>query len=254
MKPATEAKEVQVVDPTETLPGKPNNLIEYAIYQNAPIETLKELMELQERDDANKARKAYHKAMAAFKRNPPDIYKDATVDFTSSKGRTLYNHATLGNVCKVINAALGEHGLTAAWKTSQDNNQITVTCHITHELGHGEFTGLSAASDSTGNKNPIQAIGSTVSYLQRYTLLALTGLATKEQDDDGVTTATGEPGPFEKWDIKLTESTANGNPEDVVKFWKTNGDQIKKDCGKVKAAKIHSRSLALKKELDGTNQ
>jgi hypothetical protein len=51
-------------------------------------------------------------------------------------------------------------------------------------LGHSEETTLSAPSDTTGSKNPIQAIGSTITYLERYTLLALTGLATYDQDDD----------------------------------------------------------------------
>src|SRR5207245_959863 len=35
------------------------------------------------------------------------------------------------------------------------------------------------------SKNAVQAVGSTVSYLQRYTLLAGTGMAAADQDDDG---------------------------------------------------------------------
>jgi hypothetical protein len=62
---------------------------------------------------------------------------------------------------------------------------ITVTCSVSHELGHAESTSLSHSPDSSGKKNSIQAIGSTITYLQRYTILALTGLATKGQDDDG---------------------------------------------------------------------
>ena len=44
---------------------------------------------------------------------------------------------------------------------------------------------MAAGPDGSGGKNAIQAIGSTVSYLERYTLLAATGLATEDQDDDG---------------------------------------------------------------------
>lgn len=62
---------------------------------------------------------------------------------------------------------------------------VKVTCRITHVLGHYEETALSAAKDESGGKNSIQAIGSAVTYLQRYTLLSLLGLATKEQDNDG---------------------------------------------------------------------
>ena len=39
--------------------------------------------------------------------------------------------------------------------------------------------------DVGGAKNPIQARASTVSYLQRYTLKAITGLSEQEDDDDG---------------------------------------------------------------------
>jgi hypothetical protein len=53
--------------------------------------------------------------------------------------------------------------------------------------GHHEETTLSSSPDDSGGKNSIQAIGSAVTYLQRYTLLALTGLATREQDNDGKT-------------------------------------------------------------------
>ena len=53
-------------------------------------------------------------------------------------------------------------------------------------MGYSESTELTADSDTSGTKNSIQAMGSTITYLQRYTLLSLTGLATHEQDTDGV--------------------------------------------------------------------
>jgi hypothetical protein len=52
-------------------------------------------------------------------------------------------------------------------------------------LPSGGLKELAAAPDASGSKNAIQAIGSTISYLERYTLLALTGLATHDMDDDG---------------------------------------------------------------------
>jgi hypothetical protein len=42
---------------------------------------------------------------------------------------------------------------------------------------------MSAPPDTSGSKNPIQAIGSTQSYLERYTALALLGIATKDMPD-----------------------------------------------------------------------
>jgi len=148
------------------------------------VEKLSKFLELQERWEATQARKAYTESMANFKKNAPNISKDKKVKFNTSKGTTEYNHATLFNVTETIGKVLGEHGLSASWLTSQKENLVTVTCKITHILGHFEETSLTASPDSSGSKNPIQAIGSTVTYLQRYTLLALTGLATKDQDND----------------------------------------------------------------------
>lgn len=175
-----ENKDVVQVNPYD-------NLIQIALSKDLPIEKLEKMLELKERHEKNEARKAYHKAMAEFKKNPPEIEKDKHVYYESSKGATSYNHASLGNVTTKINSALGEHGLSASWKTEQIDGVIKVTCIITHELGYSESTSLSSQSDTSGGKNNIQGIGSAVSYLQRYTILALTGLATKEQDNDGMT-------------------------------------------------------------------
>ena len=158
----------------------PAEVIMQAVKSDTDLEKLAKAMELQERFEATQAKKAYHVAMAAFKSNPPKINKDKSVAYKEVR----YSHASLANVTEKINAELSKHGLSAAWTTKQ-NGQVEVTCKITHAQGHSEETTLKAGADSTGSKNSIQAIGSTITYLQRYTILALTGLATSDQDDDG---------------------------------------------------------------------
>jgi len=148
------------------------------------MEDLEKMLELQERHDANEARKAFHVAMADFKKNPPEILKSKKVSYKTSSGEASYNHADLGVITTAIGSSLAEHGLSASWKQEQDAG-IKVTCRLTHELGHFEETSLFSPPDTSGGKNSIQAIGSTITYLQRYTLLALTGLAAHDQDDDG---------------------------------------------------------------------
>jgi len=167
----------------------PAEMIRFAVESGADLEKLERLMILNERWEANEARKAYHKAMSAFKANAPKIEKDKKVGYSTDKGRVGYAHATLGNVTEKISAELSKHGLSASWKTRQDD-KIHVTCRVTHVQGHFEETTLSAPADTSGSKNAIQAIGSTITYLERYTLLALTGLATFDQDDDGVAAGT----------------------------------------------------------------
>ncbi len=161
----------------------PSQLLRLAIEKGADIAQLEKLMALQERFEANQARKAYVEAMAEFKKHAPTIIKDKNVSFTG----TSYNHATLGGICEVVIESLARHGFSHRWSTEQpDSGMIIVSCIITHMLGHSESTTLQAPPDNSGKKNTIQQIASSVTYLSRYTLLAACGLATSDMpDDDG---------------------------------------------------------------------
>ena len=64
-------------------------------------------------------------------------------------------------------------------------DKITVTCILSHIEGHSESTTLSSIADGSGNKNSIQGIGSTVTYLERYTLTGVLGLTSADSDMDG---------------------------------------------------------------------
>lgn len=160
----------------------PATLLVMAVQQGADIDKLEKLMLLQERWEKNEARKAFVVAMNAFKADPPELFKNKHVKYSS----TEYDHASLDHVTNTIATALSAHGLSHRWDVQQmDGGAIRVTCIITHIMGHSESTPLQAGADASGGKNSIQAIGSAVTYLQRYTLLAATGLATKDMDDDG---------------------------------------------------------------------
>lgn len=164
----------------------PSGMLAYAMRQGADMEQISRLMDLKDRWEAGEARKAFVAAMAAFKSEPLTIIKDKHVQFQTSKGVTVYDHATIGNVTAVIVSALAKHGFSHKWEPTQADGKITVLCKITHSQGHSETTTMTASADDSGGKNSIQAIASTVTYLQRYTLLAATGLATSDQaDDDG---------------------------------------------------------------------
>jgi len=194
--------EKQKTESALTAPAESPLMTAAALVQQADgkidVDKLEALLKVQMQWEANEAKKAYVVAMSEFKANPPKILKDKTVGYSTTKGTTNYKHASLHNVTTKINTELSKHCLTAAWVTSQDNGSVKVTCKITHAMGHSEECCLSAPPDATGSKNVIQAIGSTVTYLQRYTLLALTGLATADQDDDGAGAAPQAGKPTKK--------------------------------------------------------
>lgn len=159
----------------------PMSMLQLAVEKGASVEQLERLMALQERYAANEAKKAFVVALNAFKANPPQVLKDSKVAF----GQTKYAHAALDKASEIIGSALSEHDIAHRWSVDQDGPKIKVSCILTHALGHSEKVSMEATADTSGSKNSIQAIGSAVSYLQRYTLFTASGIAPKNVDDDG---------------------------------------------------------------------
>lgn len=170
----------------------PMEMLDRAIQSGAGIDMIEKLMTLQERWETNQNRKAFDNAMAAAKAEIPVITKNREVDFTSAKGRTNYRYEDLGEIARVVSPILAKHGLSYRYRTTSNPNEpVTVTCIVSHRDGHFEENTLCAGRDDSGNKNGIQAIGSTSTYLQRMTLKAALGLAVSN-DDDGKTSETVE--------------------------------------------------------------
>ena len=147
-----------------------------------PISELSELLALKKEWEADEARKAFHQAVANFKRNPPVVYKD--------KKNLQYDsqYTSIGNLVNTVNAAMAPHGLSADWDIDQaDPKNIIVTCTLSHAQGHSKQVSMSGAPDTTGAKNTLQQTKSTITYLKLATFEAVTGVASQEgnMDDDG---------------------------------------------------------------------
>lgn len=220
MTPASTAVATQQPRAIAAAPGSavaPADLLRYAIENGADLDRLEKLMELQQRYEENEARKAYVADMAEFKKSPPQIVKDKLVGYKNKDGSvTGYTHATLGAVTNAIVEGLAKHGFSHRWDTEQQGAQVVVTCILTHRKGHSERTTLSAAKDDSGKKNNIQQMASAITYLQRYTLLAATGLATHDQADDDGACAELDTTLADNWIAKVRAAPTDA---DVVKVW-----------------------------------
>lgn len=189
------------VEPTETLAAKPPaiqqqrtaiatttpaDLLRIAVESNADLDRLEKLMALQERWEANEARKAFVVAMAAFKKNCPPIFKKKEVGYKTKDGDFVgYKHSELSDVTDVLGPAMAKHDLSYDWDIHQEPGKVIVDCIITHVLGHSKKVTMEGPPDASGKKNVLQQSGSTITYLQRYTLLSASGMSTKGEDDDG---------------------------------------------------------------------
>lgn len=192
-------------------PLSPMEMLASALERGQSPELIEKLMDLAERWQTNQARRAFDTAMADAKAKIKPIAKNRKVDFTSSKGRTNYEYEDLAEIARSVDPILAEVGLAYRFQSRQDGDTLTITCIMSHRDGHSIENSLSARRDESGNKNAIQGVASTATYLQRYTLKLSLGLAASI-DDDGK--ASGAPGTItaKQWTALhdlLIESGAN---------------------------------------------
>lgn len=152
--------------------------------------TFQSVLAAKEQYEAHEARKAFNEAFAAFKAEAVEIIKNRQVTDGPLKGK---KYAELYSVVNAVTPALSKHGLSASWKLTKDEKDwIEVTCTLRHVLGHSESVSMSGPPDAGGAKNAMQARASTVSYLERYTLKAICGVAEQGDDTDANSGGMGE--------------------------------------------------------------
>lgn len=185
----------------------PAEMLSVAVSQGASIETLERLISLSERWEANSARKAFDAAIADAKAEIPAIVKNV-------KGHTN-KYADLAAITTVVDPILSAHGLSYRFRTAQAD-KITITCVLSHRDGHSEENELSGLPDTGPGRNAIQAVGSTVKYLMRYTLTLALGIATTENDDDG--RAAGNGGSISDEQVQALQRGIMDADADLPKF------------------------------------
>lgn len=183
---------------TALVASSPVDVLLNAVQRNPDMDLakLEKLMDLAERWQQAEAKRAYVRAFAAFKQNMPPVIKDMLNKQYGS------DYSSLSNLVNSANPVLGEYGLNASWKPDQSSG-IKVTCVLTHVDGHSEEVFLVGPPDKSGQKNDLQQIKSTLTYLMGATFQAITGVVARSAsaDDDG--NGAGTSGP-----AKITEQQA----------------------------------------------
>lgn len=189
-------------------------VIQWAMEQKATVEQMRELYAFNREIKADQAREAFNRAFSAFKSRAITIVKGTDVKAGPLAGS---KYANLYDVVKAVTPSLSEYELSHSWKLTKDEpGWMEVTCTISHALGHSESVSMGAAPDKGPGRNDIQARGSAKTYLERYTLLAATGLTASDADDDG----NGGEGPHESNIRDYTDAlNAATTKEELKQLW-----------------------------------
>lgn len=152
-----------------------------AIQGGASPDQIQALVDLQKDMRREASRMAFYEALSAVRGAALKLRRNK-----QATGGTKHKYATLDSVLDAIGPVMADNGLSVRHKTeTAPDGRITVTCIIAHRGGYEDSTSLSAMPDTGPGRNAIQSVGSTVTYLRRYTLESLLGLAEAGDDDDG---------------------------------------------------------------------
>jgi hypothetical protein len=180
------------------------------------IDKMERLLQMQERVLARDAKMAYDAALAQLQPELPIIgrrgkievrKKDASGERTGAVQQST-GYALWEDINEGIRPKLAEHGFALSFRVGQAaDGKITITGILSHSAGHREETTITLMHDSTGSKNSVQAVGSSVSYGKRYTASALLNITSRGEDDDGKAAGADKP-------ISADEAT---NIRDIIK-------------------------------------
>lgn len=149
------------------------------------IEKMERLMQMHERFQARQAEQQYTEALAAMQQELPAIAERG-----DANGR--YSYALWEDINERLKPILAKHGFALTFRTPRNEKGVEVEGVLSHRGGHSERTSMLLPADTSGNKNAVQAVASSVSYGKRYTAGAPLNYTTHGEDDDAFTAAAAE--------------------------------------------------------------
>lgn len=170
------------------------------------IEKFERLMAMKDKVAAERASLAFAASFADLQPDLPTIDRSGTIVVYSKTDREKPGgvpegarpiqqtpYATLDDIIEALRKPLGQHGFSLRFEyTTQpagESYRIITTAIVRHRDGHEEKASSPPLQhDSSGSKNNVQAVGSSMTYGRRYALMAVLPIvshASQDADDDG---------------------------------------------------------------------
>lgn len=179
-------KETEVVQKgdVEQANASPAEMAVVLLSKGVKPEDLEKMLALQERYEANQARKAYCEEMALVQQSIPKVKK------TLENKQTGSMYAGLDDIIHDIKQIYTERGFSVSFYEGDSplEGHIRVLADVRHRRGHKETYHYDMPLDGKGikgnvNMTPIHAKGSSTSYARRYLMCMIWNIPTGDDDD-----------------------------------------------------------------------
>ncbi len=165
----------------------PLSLIALALEKGMDPEKMAKLYDLYEHDQQRKAFSAYQTAMNECQAEMPAILKDKENMHTKSR------YADLGALIHKVKPVYTKHGFALSFHEGETPKPgfLRCICDVMHIGGHRETKWMDLPIDGKGSQggnsamNPLQGVGSTHSYGERYLTCKIFNIPVANTDLDG---------------------------------------------------------------------
>jgi hypothetical protein len=139
---------------------------------------IQQILELKRGEEDRGARKLFLSDLSGLQAVLPAVERKGT-------GHNKAKYARFEDFIGTVKPLYTQFRFSLTFRIKQEAGLIRITGVLGHSAGHQEETELALPADNTGNKNAVQALGSSISYGKRYVGMTLLGIATEDEDDDG---------------------------------------------------------------------
>ncbi len=141
------------------------------------LDKMERLLDMKERIDKDENSRQFNADMASMQIEMPSVAERGT-------GHNI-KYATFEDINDVAKPIMSKYGFAVSFKVVETDRGVRVTGLLLHRSGHREETEMTFPSDTSGSKNAVQALGSSISYAKRYIMCAMLNITTRGEDDNG---------------------------------------------------------------------
>ena len=150
---------------------------------NVDIDKMERLLQMQERVQDRSAEVAFSEAFADMQPELPSISHNGQI---VHKGNVISEFSDWPNINKVVTPVLSKHGFSLSFKPGKaERGGTAIRAILRHRSGHKDEADLELPTDTSGAKNAVQGVGSSLTYAKRYAGVLILNLTVQGEDDDG---------------------------------------------------------------------
>ena len=146
------------------------------------VTKMQALLDMQLRIMERTAEAQFNAAMSRLQPKLPRIVREGKASYGQGKGG--YAYARYEDIDHQIRPLLNAEGFALSFDSVWGEKLCTIIGKLSHAGGHSTAASIPLPLDTSGGKNGIQGMGSTLSYGKRYCVGMLLNIVTVGEDDD----------------------------------------------------------------------